>query len=175
MHATGWWNIKNILLAELCLAPVCPKDPVLYFVIKHVIAFESLHLDFGLVHFSPCSNSLLCCLCSARLTLNVSLHFTSPFLFRLSVSPSVSKSSPPINLSKPPHPSTHSHTDILSSYVYFGEVTDWVTAPKAGTMTEREGGEWEGPGKHRELGERERDTEWVVSCYKRECWSCRWH
>lgn len=26
-------------------------------------AFESLHLDFGLVHFSPCSNSLLSLLC----------------------------------------------------------------------------------------------------------------
>lgn len=73
------------------------------------------------------------------------------------------------DLSKPPRPSTQ--TNILLSYVYSEGLT--LTGCFKGRNHDWEGrrgvgGTWQSQGEGRE---RERETEWVQSCYKREVWS----
>lgn len=93
-------------------------------------------------------------------------------LLSISVSavfPSESESTP----HPPPQSPAHTHRYPLIC-LFRGFDSDCLVATEAGTMTERGGGEWVGPGNDRRL-ESERATEWGVSCYKRECWSCQRH
>lgn len=142
--------------AELCTTPVCPafvdKRHNSTLVFQPWLWFGEL---FSLPYFSslPSPSPL-----PTRLTECLTPFYRLCYrLDCLSFSASVSTYlSLTTNLSKPPHPA---HTQIFPSHMFI--LRGWLTALEAGTMTEREGGEWEGPGRHREKGERERD--WVGS------------
>lgn len=154
------WNNTSLLVSLTAIKVVISCRVLSNFCLSHgscpifyditCTAFESLHLDIGLVHFS-----LITLLWFSSLfytALNVSLHLTSPLWSWLSSSPSVANPLHTYNPSKPTHLSTywHSHIDILPSCVYFGRVTDCSEGRNCDGEGRWGGGEWEGPGKHEE-------------------------
>ena len=129
-HLCNSFSFKQLYIYQRCT----PTDLHVscYLSLSTLTLFWSTFLRALIRNLSHCFSRLHFCL--HRLPLLLCLNLCHPYKL--------------INASSP----RHTHTYSLLICLFWWSDSDWFTALKAGSVTEREGGEWEGA---------ERERQWV--------------